>query len=155
MKRKHILATAALLAAFGGALSGCGDDQAPQEARRLWERLQAEDYRSWARAPGFEEPRPSRTLHDARVLVYVNSTVAEVLRAGAPAAAWPEGSLIVKEGMDEDGEVTQVAAMEKRSEGWFWAEWSPEGESSFSGQPEICLGCHRIGDDWTRAVLLP
>ncbi len=133
--------------------AGCGDDQNPERARALWERLQEEDYRSWSRAPGFESPRPSRAAHDDRVVVYVNDVVSEALRAER-LSAWPEGSIIVKEGLDGD-EVTQVAAMTKEAGGWFWVEWTPEGDSLFSGEPEICLGCHRSGDDWVRAVHLP
>ncbi len=143
-----------LLVGLAGLGGGCGDDQDPAAARALWDRIQAEDYRNWARAPGFDTPRPTRAPHQDRVVVYLNATMAEAA-SGPPLDVWPEGSLVVKEGLDAAGDIGQVAAMEKRDGKWFWAEWSPEGDSLFSGEPTICLGCHRIGDDWVRAVFLP
>jgi hypothetical protein len=66
------------------------------------------------------------------------------------------GSLIVKDGFS-GGELDLIAAMDKRDDGWFWAEWTDTtGESAeFSGKPEVCTDCHSAGADFVRAFALP
>lgn len=135
-------------------LSGCGDDQDPEGARLLWEAIQREGYRSFARAPGYPGRRPTRAPHADEVEIYVNAEVERALDSPLALDAWPVGSLIVKDGWDGNS-LDIVAAMQKRADGWFWVEWSGDGTSLFSGRPETCLGCHRIGDDWVRAFGLP
>ena len=136
------------------ALAGCGDNQDPEGARELWRRIRAEDYRSWSRAPGFESRRRSNAPHGNGVDIYINDVVADALAAGEPLDEWPEGSLIVKDGFD-DSELDLVATMEKRVSGWFWAEYDDEGDTLYSGQPELCTDCHASGDDSVRAFALP
>jgi hypothetical protein len=135
-------------------LAGCGDNQDPAGARELWRRINADDYRSWQRAPGYETRRRSSAAHGNRVDIYVNDTVADALAAGAPLDQWPEASLIVKDGFD-DSDLDLIAAMEKRADGWFWAEYDDEGDAIYSGKPELCSDCHESGDDGVRAFPLP
>lgn len=138
----------------GSLLSfGCGDDQDPAGASELWTRIHAQDYRSWARAPGYETRRPSNAAHGDAVDIYVNAIVSDAL--GMPGlTAWPTGSLIVKDGFD-GGDFDLVAAMEKRADGWFWAEWGAEGDVSYSGRPSLCIDCHASGSVSVRAFSLP
>lgn len=140
--------------ALAACIAACGDDQAPGEAQALWQRIHDENYRSWERAPGYEARRDSDAPHSDAVDIYVNEVVAGVLAAGEPAASWPDGSLIVKDGFD-GSEHEIVAAMEKRGGTWFWAEWNAEGESIFSGNPSTCTDCHQVGSDMVRAFGLP
>ena len=133
--------------------AACGDDQDPGGAAELWNRIHSENYRSWMRAPGFDQRRPSNAAHGDAVDIYINSVVVEAL-AGAPQALWPKGSLIVKDGFD-GGDFDLVAAMEKRDDGWFWAEWDSEGDSKYSGRPSTCTDCHASGSDFVRAFALP
>jgi hypothetical protein len=136
------------------ALAACGDNQDPAGARELWRRIHAEDYRSWQRAPGYETARSSNAAHGNRVAIYVNETVAGALDSDQALQQWPEGSLIVKDGFD-GSDLKLVAAMEKRADGWFWAEYDDEGDASYSGEPELCTECHESGDDGVRAFSLP
>jgi hypothetical protein len=131
-------------------VAACGDDQDPDGARAFLERIQEEDYRAWARAPGFEERRSSNAPHGEEVDIYVNDAVVAVLEAGEPVEAWPEGSVIVKDGWD-GASLELIAAMEKRSDGWYWAEWDGEGQSLYSGKPDVCVGCHASGSDFVRS----
>ncbi len=133
---------------------GCGDNQDEEGARSLLERVQSEGYRTWDRAPGYETRRASRSAHSSFVDIYVNDRVAEVLALGEPRDAWPQGSIIVKDGFAES-DLTLVAVMEKRVDGWFWAEYDSEGNPDYSGRPEVCLDCHRRGSDYVRAFSLP
>lgn len=135
------------------SLAACGDNQDPEGAGALWADLHTVDYHSWSSAPGYATLQPTSAPHGDAVRIYVNSIVAEAL-AGDPAEAWPVGSRIVKDAYEGD-EVTVVAAMEKRSAGWFWAEWSADGDAKYSGSPGLCTGCHESGSDFVRAFALP
>jgi hypothetical protein len=152
--RHRPAATLAAAVSIAAAVAGCGDDQDPQGAEALWERIHAEDYRSWSRAPGYESRRQSSAPHGNEVDIYVNATMDDALGAGAPLASWPDGSLIVKDGFD-GSDLELVAAMEKRGSEWYWVEWDGEGSSSYSGKPDVCIDCHASGGDYVRAFGLP
>jgi hypothetical protein len=143
---------AALLAALSAL--GCGDNQDPAGAARLWREIHDMQYRQWERAPGYEQRRDSRAPHGGRVAIYVNDVVSDALTAGEAIEAWPTGSIIVKDGFD-GSDLELVAAMEKRDAGWFWAEWDDEGDADYSGKPDLCTDCHASGDDSVRAFGLP
>lgn len=120
----------------------------------LWEDFQAADYRSWERAPGFPGLTPSTASHGDAVEIFINDTLVEALASGEKLTVWPEGSLIVKDGF-KNGEPWVVAAMERREGGWFWAEYEPDGEVLFSGDPGVCTRCHDAGADYVRAFGFP
>ena len=140
------------LAVLGGV--ACGEDQEPERARALWDRIQAESYRSWDRAPGYETRQPSRAAHGEDVEIFVNDVVAMDLGAMPAVREWSDGATIVKDGYDGD-DLCLVAVMEKNDGEWFFAEYDGEGDTLFSGTPEICTGCHAIGDDFVRAFFFP
>ncbi|HEU4409917.1 MAG TPA: cytochrome P460 family protein [Polyangiaceae bacterium] len=145
----------ALLAAAACLLTACGDNQEPAAARALHRQIHEQDYRSWRRAPGYETRRKAEAPHSDSVDIYVNDVVAAALDAGEPLQEWPVGSLIVKDGFDgDDHEI--IAVMEKRDDGWFWAEYFDDDDAKYSGRPDICLECHeRGGNDYVRAFQLP
>ncbi len=132
------------------ATMACRQNDDPEGARALFDRVDAASFRTWRRAPGYEQRRKSTAPHGGAVDIYVNETIAGVLDAKKPLATWPEGSVIVKEGFDgDDREI--VAVMEKRPGGWFWAEYDGDGDVLYSGTPDTCTGCHASGDDFVRA----
>jgi hypothetical protein len=132
--------------------AACGDDQEPQMAADLLERVRADEYRTWERAPGYETRRPTNAPHADSVDIYINANVAQALVTDET-TEWPLGSLIVKDGFD-DGDLELVAIMEKRPDGWFWAEYY-DGVSVYSGKPGICIDCHDRGDDFVLAFDFP
>jgi hypothetical protein len=142
-----------LLLIAGFAL-GCGDNQDDAGARDLLARARADGYRSWQRAPGWESRRPSNAPHGDAVDIYVNDVVARVLSTGDHDGAWPEGAIIAKDGWD-GAELELIALMEKRSDGWYWAELDADGEPAYSGRPDLCIDCHESGSDQVRAFALP
>lgn len=150
---KRTLGTLLLLLGSTVLAAACGDDQDPEGADDLLSRMQAESYQSWARAPGYAERRTSSAPHGDEVEIFVND-VAEQALAGSGLEAWPVGTIIAKDGY-EDGELSLIAAMEKREDGWYWAEWDGAGDSIYSGKPAICIDCHATGDDYVRAFGLP
>lgn len=137
--------------------TACGDDQSPDEGRALYERIQSESYQSFAKAPGYDTPQPSQAPHSDITQIFVNDVVAAALAANEPITEWPVGSLIVKDGYDSDNDLAVIAAMDKREDGWFWAEWLDPTDSStdFSGKPELCLDCHDAGDDFVQGFAFP
>jgi hypothetical protein len=138
----------------GFLASGCRDDQAPDEAAELWTRIHEAKYSTWDRAPGYAMRRPTEAPHSDAVEIFVNDVVATAL-VGPAITAWPDGSLIVKDGYDSDGDLDIVAAMEKRGSDWFWVEWDASGESAYSGKPSICTDCHAPGADGVLAFGFP
>jgi hypothetical protein len=145
---QRVILLAALLAL------GCGEDVDEEGARALWEKIHAESYPDWQRAPGYDEPQPTVRAHGQTALVYLNDVMAEAA-AGPSIAAWPAGALLVKDSFDGDT-LKFVAAMEKTEDsGWFFAEWSPDGSAKYAGEPEVCVNCHSAGGDSVLAVALP
>lgn len=138
-------------------LGACGDNQDPQGSVDLWTELQTLDYRSFERAPGYEVRRESESPHSDFVDIYINDVVSQALTEGSALTEWPVGSLIVKDGFTDDGELELVAVMEKREDGWYWAEYFDfdPPEATYSGQPAVCTGCHSSGSDFVRAFDLP
>ena len=134
--------------------AACGDNQDPAGAEALWNALQGSDYRGWERAPGYDARTPSNAPHGGEVDIYINDTLAVALAANEPLDAWPNGSLIVKDGFD-DGDLDLVAVMEKRLTGWYWAEYGDDGEALYSGTPDLCVDCHRSGAAFVRAFGFP
>jgi hypothetical protein len=145
------LAAPALVVA---SLAGCGDNQDDAGARRLLARVRADDYRSWERAPGWPSRRASNGPHADTVDIYVNDVISEALVVGEPLPRWPKDSVVVKDGWD-GSELEIIAIMEKRSDGWYWAEFDNEGDPAYSGHPDVCIDCHRDGSDYVRAFRLP
>lgn len=144
----------ALVAAAAVLLPACGDNQDDAGARDLLARVRAAEYRSWERAPGWPSRRDSGAPHSDQVDIYVNDVVAEALLTPSQTRRWPEGSLIVKDGFD-GSDLEIVAVMEKRSDGWYWAEYDADGNPDYSGHPDICIDCHQSGSDHVRAFALP
>ncbi|MEM9695926.1 MAG: cytochrome P460 family protein [Myxococcota bacterium] len=139
---------------------GCTDDQAPEEAQALWDLVHAENYREWARPAAFPARTPSDTVHSDAVDIFINDVIVDAIERGEPLEAFPVGSIIVKDGYQDDGDHDLVAIMERRETGWFWAEFldpvdSP-GDSQFSGEPGVCINCHNDAPrDQVFTVALP
>jgi hypothetical protein len=150
-----------LLGVFGGLpvlacaavfTAACGDDQEPRRAARLLDEIRAQDYPSWQRAPGYEVRRPAASPHSDQVDIFVNDVMAQAL-AGPALTAWPDGSIVVKDGYS-GSKRELIAVMQKEGGEWFWAEYFG-GEAKYSGSPEVCTSCHRNGSDFVRAFPLP
>jgi hypothetical protein len=93
------------------------------------------------------EKQLSGPHHQARVHLYANA--AAVSGFGTPGSSFPVGSIIVKEKLGSDGQVTAVGGMIKRSPGYDFenGDWEyfydgKPGEFA-SGRIEACIDCHR------------
>lgn len=148
-----MLSRAALLTVL--ALSACRQNDDPAGAEDLLEQVEQQSYRSWARAPGYENRRASSAPHGNQVEIFVNDAVAGALAGEPGLAEWPVGSIVVKDGYTDDGDLDLIAIMEKREGGWYWAEYDGEGAVLYSGEPDVCTDCHGSGSDFVRAFALP
>lgn len=133
---------------------GCGDNQEPQAADDFWSRIQASNYQSWSRPPGYETRQPSSAPHGNSNEIFVNPVIQAVLTEAKPLAEWPLDSWVIKAGYDDDA-LFLVASMEKRADGWFWAEYDEAGSAAYSGKPDLCIDCHSAGSDYMQAFVLP
>jgi hypothetical protein len=141
-----------------GALTliGCGgeDEVDRAGADALWQRLLDADYRTtFQSAPGWETPQATVGAHGRTAVILMNPVIAGALESGG-LAAWPDGSLIVKDSYDA-AELTLVAALEKQSGSWFFAEWTANGAVKYAGEPAVCTNCHLPANDRLRAITLP
>jgi hypothetical protein len=155
-------------------LLGCRQNDDPEGAKALYAKANAgAGFRAapWRRAPDFPERKPSFTAHSREVEIWVNEPMAKALdgventrisndEGKLVRSEWPVGSIIVKEGFSGD-ERRLVAIMEKRVDGWHWAELDGDGEplwSAANGKPEICVECHdnrATQFDWVYSIELP
>lgn len=131
----------------GGLLLGGGlacfersaEAETDAEARALMAQV-AGDYTDWPRMPGFEYTRPSEAPHGLEVDIYINATLDEAVRGGAE-PPWPVGSLAVKRGyVDEVPWLTAI--MERRADGWFFAQFTADGRLLTAGTDVMCQDCH-------------
>lgn len=120
----------------------------------LLERVRSENYRQWRRAPGWTSRMPSvGDGHGGQLDIYVNDAVAAVLEGDSPVEQLPTGSRIVKDVWDGNT-LHAIAIMDKRQDGWYWAEFEGTGEVLAAGHPPGCIDCHRQGADYVRAFPL-
>ena len=156
-RRQSLAMTRLLLLAVLSLLVACNHDEDPEGARILWEKVNAgPGFRSWERAPGFPVRKPSFTAHADAVEIFVSPEVSNVLDTQR-VREWPVGSIVVKEGFRGSSRKL-VAVMEKRADGWFWAEYNDAGSPSASGRPGVCTDCHdnrRSYSDWVYSFELP
>jgi len=137
------------------ACGGSDDSVDAAGGRELLARVQNENYRSWRRAPGWESRSPSvGGGHGGQLDIYVNEVVASILDNGGPVKELPVGSAIVKD-VWNGTEIHAIAIMDKRADGWYWAEFNGAGDVSAAGHPAGCINCHQSGVDCVRAFVLP
>ena len=100
------------------------------------------------------------------VNVYVNGVgAAEYAKVPMGAASFPEGTLIVKEMLDAQGQPMMLTAMYKAPEGydptnrdWWWGMLMPNGtpaQSGSVGKIAMCNGCHQSQTSTDAAFGLP
>lgn len=143
-----------ILCLFVMVLSSCGwDNQAPEEAALLWQQLQRADYRSWQPVKGFATPQLAQQPYDnpfdarpLKVTIYMNQVAQQAASSGKSQRTWPTGSVFVKDGFQGEDH-RAVVVMEKRKDGWFYAQWEPDGTATHSGAPDGCVSCHTKASD--------
>lgn len=158
MPRPSKIASAALLVSAlltASIAASCRSNDEPDDAIAVLAKAKADGYTSWMRAPGFETRKPTDAPHGDAVEIFVNPVVADVLTNQTKITAWPDGSIIVKDGYDDEGVHVLTSILEKRGTEWFWAEYDEDDEPIYSGSPGVCRACHESGADFVRAFGFP
>lgn len=145
----------------GCALLACGG----REARELRDDIQDDDYRkTYARVPGWEQGRAAAQggPHSGFIDLYINDVMVDAIEhassSGVVPLQWPEGSIIVKDGWSalSGGDYEYLSFMERRTGGWYWAEFRKGKRRVSSGlNDDTCTGCHAGGDDEVLSFELP
>jgi hypothetical protein len=148
--------------ALPALLAACDDAPAPEPPNNaLLVEVQQAEYRTWTRAPGKDMRAPSLAPHGGYVEVFINEVVAAALenKDGLGLTKWPEGATLVLEGYadPETADLVQISIMHKRHGVWRWEQYAADDleQPRFSGRPDVCVGCHNTGQDFTRSFSLP
>lgn len=139
---RTFLVSAALLGLTACASLGTPEDEA--HVHGLWERMQG--YESWGQVEGWDGVffSADRT-HGDYVQIWANDIALSDLEN------LPEGSIIVKEGYnDENGEsLRAITVMERREAGydpengdWFWGRYAKDESPTNAGRVGFCADCH-------------
>jgi len=150
-----------LLAALASA--GCDGDTSPAPApdHELLTQVQAQKYRGWARPPAREMRVATHAPHGHFVEIFIDENFVKALanEDGLGLKKWPEGATAVLEGYVDEmtTELAQVAILQKRHGSWYWEQYQGDDleRPRFSGRPDVCVGCHDNGQDFTRSFSLP
>jgi hypothetical protein len=105
-----------------------------------------DDYREWSLMPGTGMKDPGQGVHGDMITVYVSDVALSAIENKA--GSLPDGSIIVKEGYNSNGELERIVLMQKRDNyapednDWFWAAYNASGEVVDEGRLESCQNCH-------------
>ena len=115
-----------------------------KRATILWDKIQA--YKTWKNPPGFEGLLESDTVHGDYVRFYANGIALTEMKD------LPNGSIVVKEGFDDDeGDLNAITVMEKidgfseESGDWFFSRYDTAGKAS-KVNSNSCIRCHKKAD---------
>lgn len=121
----------------------------PSPDATVYDRISSQGYPGWRVAPGYQVPQPTEGPHGEMVQIFLNEVAADAREDGL--AAWPEGSIIVKDAYVEHT-IERVLVMEKAGGSWQFSEWDTDGRSVAEAGEQACRGCHDEGSDGTLAV---
>lgn len=88
----------------------------------------------------------SSAVHGAFVTVYVSDVGLAAINAGA--TEMPYGTIVVKDGFNENKELTNTVVMYKvkgfdpEHNDWFWASYTTTGDVTNEGRLSPCYNCH-------------
>tara|TARA_R110002126_G_scaffold4498_3_gene23663 strand:- start:22662 stop:23129 length:468 start_codon:yes stop_codon:yes gene_type:complete len=133
------------------AISACASLGTPEDQEHsvaLWKSMQG--YQDWAQFEDFEGIVDGDTVHGDYVQVWVNDIGA------ADPAGLPYGTIIVKEGYDDEaGTDLNMITVMHRIEGydvdhndWYYASYSAAGKATNSGAVSFCIKCHDNVNDY-------
>ena len=123
-------------------------DPTPTGAELFAMITQANPYQQWAQFPDHQGALPSAPPHGPTSKVFINDKVASTLTSFT--GRLPDGSIIVKENVGTDPQITEAAltvmwkvtGFNPEDNDWFWANMSMEGEVMAEGKVSGCINCH-------------
>jgi hypothetical protein len=118
----------------------------PLDGASVYSYLTGNNYHEWSLWPGTEEMISSSAVHGAFVTVYVSDAGLAAINAGAKEV--PYGTIVVKDGFNENKELTTTVVMYKvkgfdpEHNDWFWAAYTATGDVTNEGILSPCYNCH-------------
>lgn len=115
----------------------------------LWNYItKVSPYKTWKFWPDFAGMQAGHSPHGPKVRVFVNKIALK-----ADKKPLPPGSMEVKEGYNEAGQMTSITVMYKvkdynpKAGDWFWVKYTPQGQARPFGKPKGCIRCHGVKAD--------
>ncbi|MDK2939115.1 MAG: hypothetical protein PWQ51_1279 [Methanolobus sp.] len=111
----------------------------------------ADNYKEWSIWPGTGAMEDGTGVHGEYVTVYVSDNAVSAAEVGGEML--PYETMVVKEGFNEDEELTGIYLMYKiedydpENNDWFWAAYSPDGNVNAEGRVAGCINCHSDEQD--------
>jgi hypothetical protein len=134
-----------------GSLTMAEDMPSP-DGDALWNYIsKVSPYTKWSFWPDHEGMVDGRAPHGPQHKVFVNK---QALDSTAPPLQY--GAIEVKENYSKTDELKAITVMYKikdynpKNGDWFWAKYSPTGETLKAGKLKGCIGCHstRVANDF-------
>ena len=122
----------------------------PPTGAELFSLITEEDpYQNWAEFPDRQGTLPSVLPHGPMSRVFINGEVEAALDTEFTGQL-PDGSIIVKENVGTDPQVTEaaltvmwkVAGFDPGNNDWFWANMTLDGDIVAAGKVQSCTACH-------------
>lgn len=114
---------------------------------RLWKRItEEENFRRYPFWPGVKGVQRGQSPHGQYHRSYIHPYLYNSLPVANRVA--PEGSIIIKENLDQNRDVLSYTVMAKvtgynpDAGDWFWAAYSKDGAVMREGKIESCITCH-------------
>lgn len=112
------------------------------------------NYKNWELWPGTGELDPGKGPHGDSITIYVSDSAFSAIEEKA--GVMPEGSTVLKEGYNSDGELIEVVVMHKvegfdpEHNDWFWLWYDADDEIKAEGKVLSCYNCHtrQAGNDY-------
>lgn len=118
----------------------------PLDGVSVYSYLKENNYHGWSLWPGTKEMTSSSAVHGAFVTVYVSDAGLAAINGGAKEV--PYGTIVVKDGFNENKELTATVVMYKvkgfdpEHNDWFWAAYTATGNVTNEGILSPCYNCH-------------
>ena len=148
----------------GDAATGDGDGDGGDDMDAMIIEM-AQDYTNWNLVNAAPFQSAGHDGGNAVVNIYVPDAIADQYKAIDPANPQPttfaEGSIIVKEHVDAEGNYVMATVMYKGPDGfsesgnWWWAMGDLVGGEMMTGQLDGCIGCHSAYPDTDWLVGVP
>ncbi len=152
MQKKIIVSCLAMAMTLSSASFAISEDMPDADGDALWNYIsKVSPYTKWSYWPDHQGMLEGRAPHAPQHKVFVNKQALE-----SKSAPLQFGAIEVKENYSMDNELKAITVQYKvegynpKDGDWFWAKYSPTGETLKAGKLKGCIGCHstRVANDF-------
>ena len=152
MQKKVLTGCLAIIMMLSVGSLTMAEDMPSPDGDALWNYIsKVSPYTKWLFWPDHEGMMDGRAPHGPQHKVFVNKQALD-----SPTPPLQYGAIEVKENYSKDNELKAITVMYKikdynpKDGDWFWAKYSPTGETLKAGKLKGCIGCHstRVTNDF-------